>query len=151
MRIVTKLLTGCRTIPAEAFSIFWRQRSWLGMGIGRELVEREAEQPAVQRAFFVVSFGTAGVTAERKEFVGKNPKTRLDTLMPHTTRTTRTTSQVSLCSPRNVFSSVFKCELRPFSRGLGRIYPTGVVPLWFPAFTLPCEFTAGTRAPLSGP
>ena len=48
---MTKLLAGCRMVPAEAFSIFWRRRSWLGWGIGRKLVEREVEQPAGQRAF----------------------------------------------------------------------------------------------------
>jgi len=39
----------------------------VGRGFGRELVEWEVGQPAVQRAFF----GTVDVTAERREFVVK--------------------------------------------------------------------------------
>ena len=54
-----KLPAGCRVVPVEASSVFWRQMSWLEWGIGRELVEREIEQPAVQRAFlfFVIFSG----------------------------------------------------------------------------------------------
>lgn len=51
-----KLLADCPVIPAGAFSIVWRRMSWFGWDIGRELVEREVEQPAVQRAFFAQFF-----------------------------------------------------------------------------------------------
>lgn len=58
--------------------------------------------------------GTVGVTAKRKEFVGKNPKTRLDathTLQTGLQHVQHTTSQVSGPSPRSAFSGVFQCEL----------------------------------------
>jgi len=145
---VTKLLAGCRTTPAEDFSIFWMRRSWLEQGIGRELVEREVEQPAVQRTFFVIFLGTVG-WAERvwwKDSEDAPGHTYVADQWP----TTHSTAQVTQSSPRNVFSGVLKCGIIVgCALSLGRINPTGEVPLWFCAFTLRRGFIAETKGCLS--
>ena len=137
---MTRPVAGCRTGPAEASWIFWRRMSWLERGIGRELVEREVEQPAVQRAFFFVIFffGTVGVTAERKGFAGKNPNTRRGTLTRRSGILCLNTHAQCLGQPafapnrvsRYVHSSANHRHSYLSIRELGTINPTGEVPLW---------------------
>ena len=99
----------------------------------------------MQRAFSVIFFyGTVGVT-ERKEFVGKNPKTRrrcshaANTYIEHVQNLTRSVCSLHRGTCFQVYSGANYLGYALSFEG-----PTGEAPLWFCAFTLYCGFTART-------